>query len=832
MILEKLLKQIFLFFYQLTNSYGISILLLSLAVTVIMLPLYVFAELLHRKERERKRSMQLDLNEIQGLKNKQEKYYYTKEIYRINNYKPYYALTGLIGIVVQVPFFIAAYSMLLENKLLEGISFGPIKNLFQPDGIIIIRNLSINILPILMTLVNLLGIGLQRKYMDKNQAKQLILISFVFLALFYHIPASLVLYWTMNNVFAIGKNWLISKYLSKVEFPYRFFSKVYFFFKQNKGCFESIILILFLNLVIYCIFPIQLISFFGNEIFLQVSEIIKITFELFLDSAFIISALFIFVHYTTTKLLKVVRPGVFENYTNHILVFLVGWVTFTGFIFPLLKQTGGQLDPHQIPTDWTNFFIVILLSGTVTFLYRMKKKSIVYTFFILFYLIVFLNLSWTIPRIKYGINDKQTRAKALRLSDEANLLVISFDGLPGSIVDKIFSDNPKLKSNFNDFRYFNNVISTSAQTKGSILSELYGNINILKEDYIKDNRFPSNQLLLNSDKNVDVSSYGDYGDQIIKPERRIRMSKIGSKNEIYSTYELFYIFEIMANRVFNYDKCGRYLLRILPTSRKKPPSIRDYLLWNKINHKGAKWDFMYLQHNDVYNYWVNNLDVGDQKDTLTVKYYHFLHTHYPVDLDSTGTIRSDNRDWFKNNQNYNGLYNQTYYALTQFVGLINKLKELNVFDKTFIVFKSDHGENGNYFNNYPETATFNGNPIMGYSRYRPTLLIKDFASKADSMNTITGLVSLSDLANTINIKFKPYYNHENSFSGINLLEKIDPSKSPYIYMNFVKDSYSSFKLRDHYTLRIDRRKSDSFIKLLELNDSIKIYQDIRILNLY
>ena len=817
MILEKILEKILLFFYHLTNSYGISLVLLSLAVIVILFPLHVFSELLQRKERNRKSSMQLDLEEIKDLKNKQEKYYYTKEIYRNNDYKSYYALTSLIGLVFQIPFFIAAYSMLLEHTSLEGMSFGPIKNLFQADQIISMGNFSINILPILMTLFNLLGIGLQYKYMSKNEVKQMIIIAFVFLVLLYNLPAALVLYWTMNNVFGIGKNWL----LSKIRFTHLTFLKVYFITLYNKSWFESIILIVFLNLVLFFILPIQLISFFGNDITPVFSTIAKITLKLFFFFTFIISVLFITMRYTITKLFTLITARKLENYVNHLLVFIITWVTFAGFIFPLLKGIGGQLEPHQIPTNWTNFVLVILTSGTAILLYRNKKK-ILFTFFIFFYLIALINLGWTLPEIEFGVNDKQTETRALRLSNESNLLVISFDGLPGSIVDQIFSDYPKLKSNFNDFLYYNNVISTSLQTKGSVLTELYGNINILKKEYIKDNHFPSSQLLLNSDKNIDVSTFNIYSSQTLKRSRQIVMSEFGFNNEMYDVYELLYIYEIMVNRIFNYNKWGRYLLRVLPGIRKNPPSIHELYLANKINHKGANWDFMNLQHNDAYNYWVNNLHVGDQKDTLTVKYYHFLHTHFPVDFDRKGMIRSNNLDWFNNNQNYNGLYNQTYYALTQFVNLINKLKEINVFNKTFIVFKSDHGEGGNYFNNYPEIATINGNETLGYSKYRPTLLIKDFSSKAHSMTTINDLVSLSDLANTINIKFRSYYGHKNTFTGIDLLGKINSSKSPYIYMNFVKDPYSSYMLKDHYTLRIDRRKSNSLIELLELNDSIKV----------
>ena len=231
-MLEIFLEKIFHLLFNITSNYGISIILLSLAVTIIMFPLHVFAELLQRKEHNRKSYMQSDLNELKDLKNKQEKYYYTKEIYRQNKYKPYYALTSLIGLAFQVPFFIAAYSMLIGHSALEGVSFGPIKNLFQPDQLISIGSFSINILPILMTIINLLGISLHNHYMEKSNSKQLIFIAFVFLFLFYKLPAALVLYWTMNNLFSIGKNWLIanktiqyydslkSKYFIKKRFPF------------------------------------------------------------------------------------------------------------------------------------------------------------------------------------------------------------------------------------------------------------------------------------------------------------------------------------------------------------------------------------------------------------------------------------------------------------------------------------------------------------------------------------------------------------------------------------------------------------------------------------
>lgn len=207
-MLEHLLEIILTFFYDLTASYGFSIILLSFSVTLIMLPLYWIANSIQRKESDRKAIMQPDLDQIKRVKNKQEKYYYTKEIYRKNKYNPLYSLTGIMGLVIQIPFFLAAYYLLFDYTPLNEVSFGPIKDLFKPDGLFFIGELSINVLPFLMTLVNLVAGYLYINNMKKSDLIQLYVSAFVFLILLYNLSAALVLYWTMNNIFSIGKNWL------------------------------------------------------------------------------------------------------------------------------------------------------------------------------------------------------------------------------------------------------------------------------------------------------------------------------------------------------------------------------------------------------------------------------------------------------------------------------------------------------------------------------------------------------------------------------------------------------------------------------------------------
>lgn len=218
MFLINFLKSILEFFYDITLSYGWSIILLSLITQIIMLPLFWIAEKIKSIEKARKDRMQPALDAIKNIKNKQEKHHYTREIYRKNDYSPFYSLTGLVGLLIQIPFFLAAYYLLLDYYPLEGVRFGPINDLSQADGLISIGGVLINVLPFVMTLVNLWASYFYTKNTEKSEKVQLVVIALVFLVLLYNLSAALVLFWTMNNVFAIGKNWLLLKIKStKVE---------------------------------------------------------------------------------------------------------------------------------------------------------------------------------------------------------------------------------------------------------------------------------------------------------------------------------------------------------------------------------------------------------------------------------------------------------------------------------------------------------------------------------------------------------------------------------------------------------------------------------------
>jgi membrane protein insertase Oxa1/YidC/SpoIIIJ len=68
--------------------------------------------------------------------------------YRQNHYHPLYALRNSFGILIQIPFFIAAYTFLSHFNALKGASFVFIRDLGAPDGLLEINGIRFNILPI------------------------------------------------------------------------------------------------------------------------------------------------------------------------------------------------------------------------------------------------------------------------------------------------------------------------------------------------------------------------------------------------------------------------------------------------------------------------------------------------------------------------------------------------------------------------------------------------------------------------------------------------------------------------------------------------------------
>lgn len=185
---------------------GISIIGVSLAVNTLCLPLYRRADLLQEEERQKQALMEPWVNHIKRTFKGDEQYMMLSAYYRHQHYKPTQALRSSLSLLLQIPFFMAAYNYLSNLRDLEGTRFLFISDLSQPDQLLAIGALTINVLPILMTVLNCLSTSVYTKGLPLRDKIQAYGLAMVFLVLLYQSPAGLVFYWTCNQLFSLAKN--------------------------------------------------------------------------------------------------------------------------------------------------------------------------------------------------------------------------------------------------------------------------------------------------------------------------------------------------------------------------------------------------------------------------------------------------------------------------------------------------------------------------------------------------------------------------------------------------------------------------------------------------
>ncbi|KJG26327.1 YidC/Oxa1 family membrane protein insertase [Photobacterium angustum] len=221
--------------YSVLHSYGLAIVVLSLVVNTVLLPLYHMADKWQQEEREKQNKMADKVAEIKQAFQGQERFMMLKTLYRQNHYHPIMAVRNSVGFLIQVPFFFAAYQLLSHFPALNGQSFGPFANLGLPDGLLTIGDMHINVMPFVMTGINLLSAFIYTKGLSSKDKIQLYVFAGIFLVLLYTSPVGLVLYWTLNNVYSLGKNLVSanadnidnSKFVSLLKAPFTFVGKAY-----------------------------------------------------------------------------------------------------------------------------------------------------------------------------------------------------------------------------------------------------------------------------------------------------------------------------------------------------------------------------------------------------------------------------------------------------------------------------------------------------------------------------------------------------------------------------------------------------------------------------
>lgn len=203
-IIERILYTI----NKVVKNYGISIIILTILIKFLLHPL----TLQSMKSQKKLASLQPKIKELQE-KYKDNAEVLNREIMKLYQKEKINPFSGCLPLLFQMPLLIAMYRVLSTMVELKGANFLWIRDLTLPDAIyffpftinlILVRINSINILPIIMVVTQILSTVIMPEYRSNNQTKMMIwLMPLLFFILFYNISAGLVLYWTVMNILNI-----------------------------------------------------------------------------------------------------------------------------------------------------------------------------------------------------------------------------------------------------------------------------------------------------------------------------------------------------------------------------------------------------------------------------------------------------------------------------------------------------------------------------------------------------------------------------------------------------------------------------------------------------
>lgn len=458
---------LFEFVFSLANRHvsnpGFAIIVLSLLVNFLVLPLYKRADDIQNEANEKEKKLAPIVNHIKKTFKGDEKFLLLQAYYRENNYRPFDSLKQIVPLLLQVPFFIAAYKFLSGLKLLNGVSFGPIKDLANPDGLIVIGALTINLLPVLMTLINIISGVIYTKGLPIKTKIQLYGVAVVFLVLLYTSPSGLVFYWTLNNVFSLVKNVVMKLLIKKGT------SSVKKEAKSQKGLGGFIISTIFAASLMGFYIPSTVISsspteFINNYSFFNPLNYI-ITSTVIAFGTFVLWGL-IFYELSSDKIRKILYISMNVLVAGSVVNYM-GFAQNYGTLSNTLKFANGI----KISAGLQVINIIILVvAGVIVFLLSVKFGRILNTILLGSIAALVIMGGFNCSIINYSYKDNVVTAQSAcqanwTVSTEGqNVIVIMMDRSLSQALPYAMNENPKLRRQFDGFVYYPNTLSFGMST--------------------------------------------------------------------------------------------------------------------------------------------------------------------------------------------------------------------------------------------------------------------------------------------------------------------------------------------------------------------------------
>ncbi|MBR2549278.1 MAG: YidC/Oxa1 family membrane protein insertase [Clostridiales bacterium] len=507
-----MLQGVYSFSFHFLQSCGASIFPLSLVVNLLLLPFYRRADAIQKEERDRQKAMEPFVSHIKKNFKGDERYMMLQTYYRQNNYKPVYALRSSVALLLEIPFFIAAFYFLSNLQDMKFSGFGVLNNLASPDALISVGNIHINVLPVLMTLINVLSSEIYAKGMKFKEKLQLHGMALIFLVLLYNSPSGLVLYWTLNNVFSLVKN-IVNNSKDKKRTASVAFSVlgglilIYSFFFDGDPLSRLMII------AVGILFQIPLLFMRSEKRTVKSGEVKKSDNTLFITGAVYLSVLLgILIPsavIASSPAEFILRTSVHSPVRYIVFSFLTAlgaFVLWGGLFYYLADQknrkrsaafiwilaVAGTVDyfvfgksDSLLSSDlkfdtgllfssvakYLNLGIVVLLAGIMCFVIIKHDKLVRFMAPVLIAGVTLISgynifkISSQMPDIRRLIENSSSETPEISFSkDGKNVVVFMLDRSISSYIPYLFQERPVLEEQFSGFTYYPNTLSFGTRT--------------------------------------------------------------------------------------------------------------------------------------------------------------------------------------------------------------------------------------------------------------------------------------------------------------------------------------------------------------------------------
>lgn len=518
--IETIIDWVFNFITIKFSTFGIigAVCGVSIVINFLALPLYNIADSLQEKERKTIKSLEPRIKRIKKAFKGNEQFMMLSTYYKENDYHPLYVLRSSLSILIEIPFFIAAYHYLSNCEALKNASFWIFKDLGSPDGLLHIGNFPIHILPVIMTLINFVSGAIYTKEAPLREKIQLYIVAALFLVLLYNSPSGLVIYWILNNLFSLVKNVVMKMKnpgkILHIAVSAIFLSTAIYFFTINGSIIKKTIFLIFT--LIISLFPI-IVKQINKIEFFHIYANNKIDFTILLSSGIGLTLLYGFLIpasvistspiefsflgktasplsyiYNSSQIFAgsfIIWPiviyklfnGKVSKTVSHLLLFVLLISLINTYVF---KAPYGnlnsllELDSSACLILDKKQYLLSLIIGIVIFSIiillrkQIKTSKILYSFIIAICLGEFGVGCIKINKIKESFalisKNKDSYKKESKIEKEYNLsksnknvVVLFLDRAIDTFVPEIFKEFPDIEKQFSGFTYYPNTLSFS-----------------------------------------------------------------------------------------------------------------------------------------------------------------------------------------------------------------------------------------------------------------------------------------------------------------------------------------------------------------------------------